>query len=93
MASRGGTVAPDLAPKHWEVRAALRVMARNGDAGGRNIAHDIVTAAWDMVSEGNHDFTVKQVSARRRSGAADLLPPFRKHSRGGTTLLRLCRAL
>jgi TetR/AcrR family transcriptional regulator len=64
MASRRGTAAPEAAPKQWEVRAALRVMARSGDAAGRSIAHDIVTAAWDIVSEGDHDFTVKQVSER-----------------------------
>ena len=32
--------------------------------GGRSVAHDIVAAAWDLVIQGNHDFTVKQVTER-----------------------------
>ena len=49
-------------PKQWEVRAALRAVTRATDHGGRDIAHDIVDAAWDLVFNAEvTDFTVKQV--------------------------------
>ena len=47
------------------MRAALRAVTRATDHGGRDIAHDIVDAAWDLVFNAEvTDFTVKQVAAR-----------------------------
>jgi TetR/AcrR family transcriptional regulator len=56
--------APDQPPKQWEVRAALRAIARADENGGRSVAHDIVAAGWDLVQRGDQDFTVKQVIER-----------------------------
>ncbi len=64
MASQQGTTTIDEPPKQWEVRAALRVMSRADDNAGRRIAHDIVVAAWELVSRGDDEFTVKQVTQR-----------------------------
>ena len=63
-AARRVRTAPDDPPMQWEVRAALRAMTRAGEHGGRSVAHDIVTAAWELVERGDHDFTVKQVVER-----------------------------
>jgi AcrR family transcriptional regulator len=49
-------------PKQWELRAAMRVFSRAEGDGGRSVAHDIVAAAWQLVQNGNTDFTVKQVA-------------------------------
>lgn len=56
---------PARPPKLWELRVASRNGGRAGDAGGRDIAHDIVNAAWALVQEDeNLEFTVKQVADR-----------------------------
>ena len=53
-----------LPPKQWELRAAAR-MARGADTNGRDIASDIIGAAWDLVGTYEIlDFTVKQVAER-----------------------------
>jgi TetR/AcrR family transcriptional regulator len=56
---------PVLPPKQWELRAAARAVARPADTSGRDIANDIITAAWALVEgDGVLDFTVKQVVER-----------------------------
>jgi TetR/AcrR family transcriptional regulator len=63
-ASRGDARgrSPQLPPKQWELRAAAR-MARAADANGRDIANDIIAAAWELVGKYEIlDFTVKQVA-------------------------------
>jgi TetR/AcrR family transcriptional regulator len=65
-ASRGDdrSRAAALPPKQWELRAAAR-MARGADTNGRDIANDIIAAAWDLVGKYEIlDFTVKQVAER-----------------------------
>jgi AcrR family transcriptional regulator len=49
------------AAKQWEMRAALRVFTRAGES-GRSVTHDILDAAWDLVEDGDGEFTVKQVA-------------------------------
>ena len=62
-------------PKQWEVRAALRAMARSREASTRrNPAEALVAAAMEIVAEAD-DFTVKQVS--ERAGVA--LQTFYRH--------------
>jgi TetR/AcrR family transcriptional regulator len=53
-----------LPPKQWELRVAART-ARAVDTHGRDIANDIIAAAWDLVGKYEIlDFTVKQVARR-----------------------------
>jgi AcrR family transcriptional regulator len=62
-------------PKAWEVRAALRAMARSRETSSRrNPAESLVAAAMEIVAESD-DFTVKQVS--ERAGVA--LQTFYRH--------------
>jgi TetR/AcrR family transcriptional regulator len=51
-----------LPPKQWELRAAGRT-ARVVDANTRDIANDIISAAWELVGKYEIlDFTVRQVA-------------------------------
>lgn len=51
-----------MPPKQWELRAADR-LARVVDANSRDIASDIIAAAWELVGTFEIlDFTVKQVA-------------------------------
>jgi TetR/AcrR family transcriptional regulator len=62
-------------PKQWEIRAALRAMARSRETSSRrNPAEALVAAAKATVAESD-DFTVKQVS--ERAGVA--LQTFYRH--------------
>ena len=65
MSRREPAVAPALPPKQWELRAALRAVARPGESYGRDYANDIIAAAWELVEQdGVRDFTVKQLIDR-----------------------------
>lgn len=65
LGTRGQNAPVLAAPKEWERRAARRSGGRSPDGQGRDIAGDIIAAAWTVVQEdGRPDFTVKQVIDR-----------------------------
>ncbi len=58
-------LAPDVPPKQWELRASQRGGSRAGENTGRDIAMEIIGAAWALVERDEIlDFTVRQVIDR-----------------------------